>query len=824
MRAIATVPGGRFAFELGACRLTPDLEGEYADERPGIAERAARVARRAREDGGPLVAIAMATYEPQPHAIERQLDSIRAQTHSSWICLISDDGSSAEGRAALKRAIGDDHRFLFWPSRVRRGAASNFERALWLVPRDADLVAPADQSGDWYPEKLAVLCEHVGSETPLAYADFRLTSERGEVLTEHWCDPRRSADPDLFSLLASNYVPGANSLFRRDLLDLALPFPPQGPGGRHDHWLAVCARSRGDLHFEPRLLADHVPAGKHTPPRAGAATGAAQGRGWRRTYFGEHARVLTHAATLRTRAGATLAEDAARKLDAMLGADLRRPLGLRRDALRARLARRPARRSRSRLIRAIAASRAAHLRARRRRRLRDRGSGSTESAAVVVVPAAASNGPPGGASQAPAIEVVDLHKTFRIPEPRDPEKGRLASALRNFRSGSLTVLDGVSFEVERGELFGILGRNGSGKSTLLRILGGIYAYDGGSVRVAQRVAPVIELGVGFQPEFAALRNVIINLEMLGVPESEARERYDQIIGFAGLEDFTDLKLRNYSSGMRARLAFSIATQVDADVILLDEVLAVGDPAFQRKCEQLFDEQRKRSGGPAIVLVTQQPTKVQRFADRALLLEGGRIERIGDPGDVAARFAEITLEGHGADIAGPHTSAAHERARIASLRLEDEESNEVRSVHSGKRLHVRVTAVSDRRVHDPGLRLEIRNRTGAKIFAPPTLRFDRRRPLRPGESIEIETGIENKLAPGAYTVNCSLTGVVDEVELAVSRVASATFAVVGGATPTEGAIDLDHTLRVTSSAPERERHRERDGMPERRWRGERGGRG
>jgi len=339
---------------------------------------------------------------------------------------------------------------------------------------------------------------------------------------------------------------------------------------------------------------------------------------------------------------------------------------------------------------------------------------------------------------------------------------------------------------------------------LLRILAGVYAYDSGSVRVAPRVAPVIELGVGFQPEFPALRNVIMNLEMLGLPESEARARFDRIIEFAGLEEFTDLKLRNYSSGMRGRLAFSIANQVDADVILLDEVLAVGDPAFQRKCEKLFDDRGKRPGGPAMVLVTQQPSKVQRFADRALLLEGGRIESIGDPGEVAARFAEITLEGHGADVVGPHTSPAHERARVTSLRLEDGDGNEVRSVRSGEHLHVRVTAEADQRVEEPGLRLEIRNRSRAKIFAPPTLRFDRRKRLRAGEVIEIETGIENKLAPGPYTVNCSLTGVVDEVELAVSKMGSATFAVVGGATPTQGAIDLDHTLRVSSTAAPAER--------------------
>ena len=747
------MPGRRVVFELGDCQLTPSLEDEYLEERPEIVERATNVARRAREPGTPLIAIALATHEADPRTIERQLESIRAQTHSAWICLISDDASSRETRATLRRAIGDDKRFLVWPSPVRRGVTRNFERALWMVPPEADLVAPADQSGDWYPDKLAVLCEQVGRETPLAYAGMRVVSGTGEVLAENWCDPKRSDDPDLFSLLVSNYVPGANSLFRRDLLDLALPFPLQGPSGRHDHWLAVCARARGKLHFEPRVLADHEPAGE----RAGRR------RGWRHTYFDEHARVLAQAATLRTRGGAALADDATRVLDTVLAVDLRRSLGLRRDALRARLARRPARRPRSRLIRAIAKSRAADRHAGTRRRLRLRGRGAAaEAGSVVVVPAPAnvaaqSNGgpAPGGS---PAIEVVDLHKTFRIPEPRVEGSGRLAAALRGFRSGSLTVLDGVSFTVERGELFGILGRNGSGKSTLLRILAGVYAYDSGSVRVAPRVAPVIELGVGFQPEFPALRNVIMNLEMLGLPESEALARFDRIIEFAGLEEFTDLKLRNYSSGMRARLAFSIANQVDADVILLDEVLAVGDPAFQRKCEKLFDDRGKVPGGPAMVLVTQQPCE-----GAAVLPTGRCFSKVADREHRRPGRSRGTLRrDHARRSWCRHRRSAHapstERARVGprcGSRTSDGERGSA-AFRSGEHLRVRVTAEADRRVEEPGLRLEIRNRTRAKIFAPPTLRFDRRRRLRAGQVIEIETGIENKLAPGPYTVNCSLT--------------------------------------------------------------------
>ena len=200
-------------------------------------------------------------------------------------------------------------------------------------------------------------------------------------------------------------------------------------------------------------------------------------------------------------------------------------------------------------------------------------------------------------------------------------------ALHPFRSAGhddLRALRDVSFAVERGEFFGIVGRNGSGKSTLLKCLAGIYRTDRGQIYVDGRMSTFIELGVGFNMDLAAHDNVMLNATMLGLSQRETRARYDHIIDFAELREFADLKLKNYSSGMLVRLAFAVMIQVDADILLIDEVLAVGDAAFQQKC---FDEfARIRRSGTTVLFVTHDMSAVQRFCDRAMLLEHGRSGR------------------------------------------------------------------------------------------------------------------------------------------------------------------------------------------------------
>jgi ABC-type polysaccharide/polyol phosphate transport system ATPase subunit len=235
-----------------------------------------------------------------------------------------------------------------------------------------------------------------------------------------------------------------------------------------------------------------------------------------------------------------------------------------------------------------------------------------------------------------AIEAKGVSKTFLIPhEQRTTFKEYFLHPLRRSSYEENRALQEVSFAVEQGEFFGVVGPNGSGKSTLLKILAGIYQPDAGTVRIRGRLSPFIELGVGFSPERTARENVRINGTLLGLTRRELRNRFDDIFAFAELERFVDQKLKNFSSGMLVRLAYSIAIQVPFDVLLLDEVLAVGDQSFQEKCFATFEG--FRTEGKTIVLVSHDLDAVSRFCDRALLLQEGRPTALGPAPDVVEAY-------------------------------------------------------------------------------------------------------------------------------------------------------------------------------------------
>jgi ABC-type polysaccharide/polyol phosphate transport system ATPase subunit len=249
--------------------------------------------------------------------------------------------------------------------------------------------------------------------------------------------------------------------------------------------------------------------------------------------------------------------------------------------------------------------------------------------------------PRAPATAIPSVSVESVSKSFRLPhEQYSTLKQRVLHPMRSRTFSELRALEDVSFEVAQGEFFGIVGRNGSGKSTLLKCLAGIYGVDTGKVAVEGRLSPFIELGVGFHPELSARDNVVINAIMLGLTRKQALDRFDEIIAFAELEEFIDLKLKNYSSGMTVRLGFAVAIQVDADVLLVDEVLAVGDASFQQKCFDQFD--RMKAEGRTIVFVTHDMDAVRRFCDRAMLIERGEMVNIGDPDAIATKYAEINF--------------------------------------------------------------------------------------------------------------------------------------------------------------------------------------
>ena len=238
-----------------------------------------------------------------------------------------------------------------------------------------------------------------------------------------------------------------------------------------------------------------------------------------------------------------------------------------------------------------------------------------------------------------AIRVSDLHKSFRLPtEKAFGLKQAFFNRLRGIKGYTeQKVLRGLNFETKKGEFVGIVGRNGSGKSTLLKTLAGIYYPEKGEIMIDGNLVPFIELGVGFNPELTGRENVYLNGAMLGFSNEEMDKMYKDIWKFAELEEFQDQKLKNYSSGMQVRLAFSIAIRAKGDILLLDEVLAVGDAAFQKKCQEYFESLH---GNQTVILVTHSMQNIRDYCDRAILIEKGQVKLDGKPDEVADAYTKL----------------------------------------------------------------------------------------------------------------------------------------------------------------------------------------
>ena len=237
------------------------------------------------------------------------------------------------------------------------------------------------------------------------------------------------------------------------------------------------------------------------------------------------------------------------------------------------------------------------------------------------------------------IKVDGLSKSFKLPTERSNSlKSSVFNLLRGIKGyKKQTVLQNINFEVKRGDFLGIVGRNGSGKSTLLKILAGVYYPEKGQVTINGNLIPFIELGVGFNPELTGRENVYLNGSLLGFSNKEMDAMYDEIVEFAELEDFMDQKLKNFSSGMQVRLAFSIAIKAQGDILVLDEVLAVGDEAFQTKCNQFFNH-IKKDKSKTVILVTHSMENVRQYCNRAILIRDGVVKIDGSPEDVANSYS------------------------------------------------------------------------------------------------------------------------------------------------------------------------------------------
>jgi ABC-2 type transport system ATP-binding protein len=354
-----------------------------------------------------------------------------------------------------------------------------------------------------------------------------------------------------------------------------------------------------------------------------------------------------------------------------------------------------------------------------------------------------------------AIRVQGLEKTFRIPQERTHTlKERALHPLRRQRYNELHVLKQIGFEVQQGEFFGIVGRNGSGKSTLLKCLAGIYGTDAGTIEVAGKLSPFIELGVGFNPDLPARDNVEINAVMMGLNPKVVHDRFDEIIAFGGLEGFVDQKLKNYSSGMQVRLAFSVMVHSDPDVMLIDEVLAVGDAAFQQKCLDVF--YRLKAEGKTIVLVTHAMGLVEQFCDRAMLLSDGDIKLIGESHEVGRAYLTENFATTHRDLIS-RDGQPGERVRLVEAWVTNEADERVDAMGYGERftLHVELEALEP--ISEPGVAMWLTTEDGTRVFSVGARENGGAAltDLEAGERVQFAVTALNPMAAGRYHVGCTV---------------------------------------------------------------------
>jgi ABC-type polysaccharide/polyol phosphate transport system ATPase subunit len=397
----------------------------------------------------------------------------------------------------------------------------------------------------------------------------------------------------------------------------------------------------------------------------------------------------------------------------------------------------------------------------------------------------------GGQAPPAAVSIDAVSKTFRLPHQQySTLKERVLHPLRRNTYDELRAVRDISLEISQGEFFGIVGRNGSGKSTLLKCIAGIYGVDSGRISIAGRLSPFIELGVGFNMDLTARDNVVINAIMLGISRRQARERFEEVIAFAELQEFVDLKLKNYSSGMLVRLAFATAIQVDAEILLIDEVLAVGDAAFQQKCfEEFF---RLKREGRTIVFVSHDMYSVERFCDRAMLMERGNMVQLGDPRTIGRAYHKLNFGQL------PHEAPAEERAgsgtAIADAWFAGADSERVTSASQEERLSMCFEVRFGEDLDNPVFAATLRTELGHTIVV---ARSDQHGgasgSFRAGETVIVKFVIPNWLTPSRYLLTPSVaregTG-----ENALALVEDMTSVVVHGTT-SGGILELPVDVRI-----------------------------
>jgi ABC-2 type transport system ATP-binding protein len=348
-----------------------------------------------------------------------------------------------------------------------------------------------------------------------------------------------------------------------------------------------------------------------------------------------------------------------------------------------------------------------------------------------------------------AIEVKNVSKDFLLPHEKITSiKGLFLSTFKRRRRviEKQHALRDVSFNIKKGEFFGIVGRNGSGKSTMLKMLAGIYQPTSGTIHVEGRLVPFIELGVGFNPELTGRENVYLNGAIMGFSQKETAAMYDDIVAFAELEKFMDQKLKNYSSGMLVRLAFSVAIKAEADILLVDEVLAVGDADFQRKCFDYFHSLKRNK--KTVVFVTHEMAAVREYCDRAILIDNSKLVLEADPNTIATGYSRLFMEEKTID-----GEAGRKMKRWGDKTITYSSVRIKKTITDDKKIDIYTEAVAHTAVPSPIFGFMIRNASGQPLMGTNSkIKRQTLGELRAGEAVQVHWTIPNVFSDGKYFVD------------------------------------------------------------------------
>jgi len=391
-----------------------------------------------------------------------------------------------------------------------------------------------------------------------------------------------------------------------------------------------------------------------------------------------------------------------------------------------------------------------------------------------------------------AINVSALHKSFKVPH--DKNNSLKSAALNIFKKKRYTEMlaaDGIDFSVNRGEFLGIIGRNGSGKSTMLKMLAGIYLPDKGKIEINGKLSPFLEVGVGFNPELSGRDNIYLSGTILGLTKKEIDAKFEEIVEFAEMAEFIDQKVKNYSSGMQVRLAFSVAIQAHSDILLIDEVLAVGDTNFQAKCNRVFHRLKKE--GRTIVFVTHSMQAVSEFCDRVILLKDGKIFKEGFPKDVISEYDRLNFE-NGGDSSVDSASWGDLKAEVKTIKYLSGQKDLLGKVAYNKSFSICVGMVNNStNVLSANLSIEIFKMDGTKCFGVTTNgKKSDYFAIHPGSDITKQLNINgNSLIPGQYYIDFRLFEKTD-LESIFHASSYASQFTVSGESAASGVTDLGYS--------------------------------